>query len=413
MNDFINTMQHTFNKMMSTGKLFKTDASITEMWDTYLNSFPPELNPIYRTNTVHDCNCCKSFVRQYGNIVAIKDNKMITIWDHAPDDMYVHVAQAMASLVRSSNITSRWSGKSEDMGTHHNYGKDGIKYNHLYLKLKSLFVNITTYQYASYKDVFKRSLEEVSIDSIDIVRDLIKQGSLYRGSEHKHLLNRWANHHKAYHKLKDDREKDLYCWYKANYDTGYRNTVIGTLVVDIEDGKSLENAVGLFESKVAPHNYKRSKSLVTPGMVAKAKKAIEDLGLENALQRRHAVPTDITINNLIFVDNSDSKKEVGVFEQLIEQAAPKNLDKVENVSVDVFINDILPTASSISVLMKDSYYNNLMSVIAPEDNNAPNILKWDNNFSWTYNGDVTDGDIKERVKKAGGSVDGYLRVSLS
>ena len=39
-------------------------------------------------------------------------------------------------------------------------------------------------------------------------------------------------------------------------------------------------------------------------------------------------------------------------------------------------------------------------------------MKWDNNFSWSYNGDMTDS-IKARVKSKGGNVDGDARISLS
>ena len=53
-----------------------------------------------------------------------------------------------------------------------------------------------------------------------------------------------------------------------------------------------------------------------------------------------------------------------------------------------------------------------MSLVAPANAGAPNLFKWDNGFSWSYNGEVTDS-IKERVKAAGGSVTGDLRVSLS
>ena len=53
-----------------------------------------------------------------------------------------------------------------------------------------------------------------------------------------------------------------------------------------------------------------------------------------------------------------------------------------------------------------------MSLISPENVGSKNIFKWGNNFSWTYNGEVTDS-IKDRVKKAGGNVEGVLRCSLS
>jgi hypothetical protein len=53
-----------------------------------------------------------------------------------------------------------------------------------------------------------------------------------------------------------------------------------------------------------------------------------------------------------------------------------------------------------------------MSLVAPINKDSKHIFKWNNNFSWSYNGEVTDS-IKERVKKAGGSVTGDLRCSLS
>jgi hypothetical protein len=62
--------------------------------------------------------------------------------------------------------------------------------------------------------------------------------------------------------------------------------------------------------------------------------------------------------------------------------------------------------------MKGSHSSNLVSLVAPVAPNPERLFQWDNNFSWSYNGDTTDS-IKQRVKAAGGKVDGDLRVSLS
>ena len=51
-------------------------------------------------------------------------------------------------------------------------------------------------------------------------------------------------------------------------------------------------------------------------------------------------------------------------------------------------------------------------MITGENKDAKSLFQWDNLFSWSYTGGITDS-IKERVKAAGGQVSGELRVSLS
>jgi hypothetical protein len=62
-------------------------------------------------------------------------------------------------------------------------------------------------------------------------------------------------------------------------------------------------------------------------------------------------------------------------------------------------------------MMENRHNGNLISLIAPVDKDVPSMFKWDNNFSWAYNGDITDS-MKQNVKNAGGNVDGVLRFSI-
>jgi hypothetical protein len=95
-----------------------------------------------------------------------------------------------------------------------------------------------------------------------------------------------------------------------------------------------------------------------------------------------------------------------------EVKAPKqSFNDVEEISIEDFLANVLPTTTTLEVLMKNPHQSNLMSIIAPQDSTAKNILKWGNNFSWGYNGNVTDS-MKENVKKAGGRVEGPLRFSI-
>ena len=63
--------------------LFRVDISKEELWNTYLSSFPEGSNPIFRERTVHDCQCCKSFIRKMGGVVSIVGGRQVSIWDAA------------------------------------------------------------------------------------------------------------------------------------------------------------------------------------------------------------------------------------------------------------------------------------------------------------------------------------------
>ena len=78
--DFKLAIQRQFN-VIKTHELFRTQADKYGMWDVYLDSFPDGTNPIFRERTEHDCNCCKYFIRAVGNMVAVIDGKVVSIWD--------------------------------------------------------------------------------------------------------------------------------------------------------------------------------------------------------------------------------------------------------------------------------------------------------------------------------------------
>ena len=412
---------------MAKHELFRTNVEKDLLWETYLRSFPPGTNNIFRERPEHDCQCCKQFIRSAGNMVTVVDGAKVSIWDVNVGGYYQVVADALATLVKSASIADAFLHNEHSLGTDYNHQEteDGqiMKWDHFYYKLPAKFVkqdeSIATIlgDIRSSKNVFKRSLEEISIESIETVIELIGQNSLYRGDENLHAVEQFLAQSKAYHadQLQTPEEKDIYCWTVAKsigVAARIRNTAIGTLLTDISAGMDLDAAVRSFETKVAPMNYKRSSAVVSKGMIEKAQKKVAELGIENSLQRRYATKEDITVNNILFADRS-VKKSMDVFDEMADAAQSKvsNLDKVEEVSIATFINSILPKAESVELLLENSHGNNLMSLIAPQ-NDAPNILKWDNNFSWNYNGEVTDS-IKERVKKAGGSVTGDLRCSLS
>lgn len=418
-------LQQRVAKMAKSGPLFVSSVSKDEIWDTYLNSFPEGTNPMFRERTEHDCVCCKQFIRYVGRIVGEIDGKLTSVWDVETGTFYDEVAKAMSAVNLKTPISGIFLHNEREIGKDHTFeiNEDGTtrKWEHFHQVVpESAFMKVGLGEAKgsaqTNKSVLTRSLEEITDEAVDIVLELIGQSAIYRGEEHLNTVKLVAT---LKRELKSADNKELYLWKKAVQLKGVcslRNTVIGTLLVDISEGTDLEVAVKKFEDKVAPHNYKRTTSLVTPKMKEAAKEKAKELGIEPSLLRRHANKADISVNDILFADSAVVPfMEDSVFDTVktSKSVSSQKFDKVQEVTIDAFLKDILPKAETLEVFVENRHKANMMSLIAPIHATAPGIMKWNNNFSWTYNGDITDSDIRQRVKAAGGVVDAPFRISLS
>lgn len=424
-----------------------------KLWEAYLAAFPEGTNPIYKERTDHDCHCCKSFIRQMGGVVAIVDGSLESIWaGSATGTFYDAIMLSMAELVESTPIDNLFFHTERSVGTEKSFqqvvdleARDAkhrptgfvtgvITWDHFHLHLPtSIFlakesIGPKLSDTKAAHDVLKRGLEELTLDSVDTILELVAQNSLYRGEESKRALEEFRRLKVAWEVVLDrianplvgvgtvQRAEDIFIWSNiGSFAARIRNTAIGTLLIDLSAGTGIEDAVKKFETSVmAPANYKRPTALVTKAMIEKARATVEELGYTSALERRYAHIDDITINNILFADRSHKRLSTNPFDDLSSKVAekPKNYDKVEEVAIDDFLHNVLPKANQLEVMVENKHAGNFVSLIAPADPGAKNMFKWPNNFSWSYAGEVTDS-IKERVKKAGGSVVGDLCCRLA
>lgn len=427
--NFVSLLQEYFKEISKdVTHLFEVEADKDELWELYLNSFPSGTNEIFRERREYDCSACRQFIRNAGNIVVVKNNELKTIWDfQTNDDKFQPVINALSEYVKQNSINSIWLSDAPRVGVEKNFelskNERVTTWHHLHLNLPERFVNRTKKtlgdiqgSFRDTRNVFKRSLDEITEDSILTVLELISQDSLYKGEEWKFALNEFLKYKKEYDKVE---EKELFAW-EQSLKTGevvgrIKNHSMGTLLINISEGMDLDLAVKKYEAIVAPNNYKRPKPIYTKKMLEDAQKTIEELGYMESLGRRYATLDDISINNILFSNRDSAKRMLGnVFEEMLGEvtANPKQFSRVEEITIDKFINDILPTTRELEVLLENKHSNSMVSLIAPQNKNAKTMFKWNNGFSWAYSGNMTDSMIKERVKMAGGNVEGVLRFSI-
>lgn len=237
-------VEAAFNEMAKTPFFYK-EIDRDKIWEAYLSGFDDD------ERQEHNCNCCKSFLRQFGGLVTIVDNKVVSLWDNLKDiGQYTQAVENLKTYIHSLNVTDVFLAESKKAGTDQNLDiKRNVIWKHFFLNIPQANIkkvkDIPTLLGVSRsaKDVLKRGLEELTIDATETVLELIGQNSLYRGNEFKGMLDEFLKIQKKYSKLKAD-EKDNYAWtqsLKSQAVSRVRNTAIGTLLIDLSANMPLDH----------------------------------------------------------------------------------------------------------------------------------------------------------------------------
>lgn len=420
--EFSNAVTKQFNNIAK-GELFIVEAG--DLFQTYLGSFPEGTDPMFRERTEHDCQYCKNFINNVGAVVSIVDGAMQTVWDCGTvPHPYNVVAEKLADAVKNGTVKSVFRTTEAVFGRLPNVdAKDlSITWHHLFCKVPSKFVvsspGATIGTSVSKNQVLSRGLNEIVPEHFNTVLDLIANNSIYRGEEFKNAVKDFQTLQQSYLKLKGKKDKaaELFAWEKAeHWNAGFRNTVIGTLLVDLSNGDTLEDAVRKFEQKVAPTNYKRPTALITKRMIEDAVKTLRELDLEDSVQRRFAKLGDISVNDVLYVNNDIAGEMKDSITSLLMESASSKPRKIQDGKVTpVTIEEFMAMShKDIEVILSNEHEGNFVTVTAPVHNDAGQLFKWNNNFAWSYDGNVADS-IKQRVRKAGGNVtNAKLRCSLA
>lgn len=458
MKKFNKKIQAQFSKMCATGKLFRVDLSGQQVWDLYLKSF--DNDPTFRdpNSSTHACNTCNNFIRRYGNIVSIDENyKTMTIFDVDAEDEFIPVAKALSEALKKATITEVFFETFEELNklpyekctkksplfqlgvdkNNKRYTKEEVEkfgvvnaddvytFNHMHLFLPNTFVDKTGEsvesimgEYRDAKNVFQRAMETISLDTLNLVKDLINQGSLLNGTTHLFKIEQIIPLKKQYDELAAS-DRNNWCWvasYKLPF-AKFRNELIGTLCSELAEGKELNDACLAWNKRVDPSNYMKATAPITKKQIADAKAFVEENGYTESFNRRFANMDDIKASEILHLNVGKGEiKSVSIFDGVKSTSTRhkrSEFDGVEEVSIDKFMKDILPSCTSIEVFLKNTHEGNMVSLTTANEPDSKPIFKWSNNYSWTFNGNLAGkSQIKEAVKTKGGKVDGVLRFSI-
>lgn len=460
MQEIVKAIQNQFDIMCQTGKLFRVEMTGNEVWDLYLKSFKKENDPIFRDpeSSTHNCNHCNNFIRRYGNIVAIDKNyKLITMFDIDADEEYTDSMKAISKAILKSKVKDVFfetfvelnklpyescskNNSVFKLGVDKNikrYTKEEAEkfgvvkpnetrtFHHFHLSLPKEYVDQTDKsiesimgEFRDAKNVFQRAMEEIPLDTLYLVKDLIIQGSLLDGQTHLHKIEKFIPLKKQYDKLSKS-QRDNWLWitsFKLPL-ARFRNELIGVLCTELAEGKELNDACKAWNYRVDPKNYMKAIAPITKKQIEEAKKFVEENGYEESFNRRFATIEDIKASEILHLNSGDAKiKSVSIFDSVKSTSTRhkrSEFDKVEEVSIEKFMSDILPTCTSVEAYLENRLEGNMVSLTTANVKDSKPIFKWDNNYSWTYNGNLAGkSQIKENVKAVGGKITGILRCSL-
>jgi hypothetical protein len=409
--------------------LFRLDCDAGEIWNLYLDSFPKEIKGIYHERPWHDCDRCQTWFKTMANVVMIDENYEIrTLFDFETIPEYQDVFRTLDEFLKTKRVENLFLHDHASVGVFRSFAEydGGFEENHhFYLDLPDKFLS-DSMELASdlgdaltQRELFEDTLNKISPDAVDTVLELVNSNSLYRSDQWKDTLEGLRDVFEEFGQL--DSNCDLNNWFWKNSAmlprniVHVKNTSMGTLLLEITNGMDLEQAVTNYEKITAPSNYQRPKAVYNEDMLEDAKAKIAELGYMRSLERRFAKLEDISINNVLFA-NRDVKAGLGdgIFDELKKNVSKKvyDFDRVTDISLEEFINNVIPNAQEISLYMNSKFRNNFVSLIAPLNEDAPSMFQWDNPYSWTYENNVTDSLMKEMVKKMGGDIDVDLRFSI-
>lgn len=382
---------------MGARQLFTTDAVTDDLvkdrniWSVYLEAFPPE------ERQHHNCHACRRFIQTYGTLVylATDGTPVSPFWNTEAPGTTQAAVNALREYVESRRVTgvfltseAKWGQAVTGIWTHLNVVpvKDHVFKSKVLSAHQAMAVKRENYTNVC------RGLAEFDLELLKKAQLLLQTDSLYRSEkvlgpvEWLYKLQLSINH------LRGNKRNNLVWAAVASAPDGFchpRSSMAGTLLSDLAEGLSVEDAAAKFKAKMDPVKYQRPVAPPAEGTIAQAEKLVAQLGIERSLERRYLRLDEVVA---MWKPKQEEIKPAGagVFDHLRQKnktATPMRLPEVTMTAVK-FAHEVLPTAERMTLHVPDRHpgYTALVTAVHPD---APPILLWDreearNPVSWYF-----------------------------
>lgn len=389
--------------------LFTTDVDPDALWESYLGAVDDR-----RT---HDCSACRSFVKRYGGLVTIspEGRAKTALWrSHGGQGVpgqYQSAVLAMARLVNKSRVTGVFLSEASTWGQ-----PVTGDWTHVAVTQPAKLVFRKTLltagqRMAELREDFatiSRAVVDFDVSVVEQALTVLALESLHRSEKVRGPAQWLLDLHEARSGAKGDARRNVTWLAVATAPPGFthpRTTMIGTLLVDIADGLSFEDASRRFASNMHPLRYQRPQAPPSSGQVAQAEKIVQALDAEGAFSRRFCHLDEV---DSLWAPTTNSKaptkgKDEGLFsnvETKLPSGGPRKRQGVPMVapaaamSWSMFRSEVLTEAKRVEFFAPRQRLGYTALVIATDQESAP-ILQWDsleqrNTVSWyVWNGGST------------------------
>lgn len=345
------------------------------LFDVFLANLPEKFRQHY------NCNICRDFFTRFGQLVTVdkKGNKTPLLATIKAPAFFRQAIAAVVNVVQATPIESVFYSSENFCGT----AKTG-EWSHPSFKTpKQCRVSSFTQDFGQMMAVNREEYKmlhrlgyEFRPSQISRAIDLLKNDPRFKQAD-KHV---WLAE-KALEVISAG-PGDIVWHYAAILPSGvahFKNSVVGALVKNLQDGKSVSACAREWNEMLHPLQYMRPQAPATEGNIEAAERIVAKLGIERSLERRYARADEVP---LLWVPKHPARHS-GVFSALRRGKEPQPLS-AGHITWVKFYRDVLGSATSMEMCLRPGNY---AAIVTATHADAPPILKWDreelrNPFNW-------------------------------